>query len=345
MSASISLLDERRVADWLAERVSVPSDALSFRRVSTGHSNEMFEVNGPSLHLMLRRPPRVTGDPRASNMEREHRVLRALERTGVPHAEAVAYCDSTDVTGVPFLVMEWVEGFPGRPPLPPAFDDESAVAELSYALVDALVDLRRVDWQAAGLDGFGKPEGFLDRQVARWLGQLKLYQSRSIAHLDEVAGWLSSNMPEARPIALMHGDFAPGNVLFAPQRPGRVAAVVDWEQSTIGDPLLDLGWLLALWTQPDDDDFDGAHSARLSHLPGAPTRGALLRRYEQRWGAPVERLDYYQGLALFKLAVVLEGSYQRHLAGSSDDPYHATLATRVPELIARAHAITAGRWS
>jgi aminoglycoside phosphotransferase (APT) family kinase protein len=340
-----ALLDEGRVRAWLDGRLDTALDDLTIRRVSAGHSNEMFELRAGPRRWILRRPPRATADPRASNMAREHRILTALDGTGLPHPRPVAFCDDVDVTGVPFLVMEWVDGFPGHPPLPGPFRHEpSARREMALALVDSLVTVADTDWRAVGLVGFGRPEGFLERQVDRWLDQLARYRRRAIPLIDDVAAWLTANRPTAGRVGLIHGDYGPGNVLFAPDRPGRIAAVVDWEQSTIGDPRLDVGWLLALWSQCGDEPLGDAEPTRLSHLTGVPSRQELRERYEERSGRRLEHLAYFEVLALFKLACVLEGSYQRHCAGLSDDPHHVTFETRVPALIRRAHQITVGNW-
>jgi aminoglycoside phosphotransferase (APT) family kinase protein len=337
------LLDVDAVRQWLESRLPVPSGLLEFRRVSTGHSNEMFEVRAGDDRWILRRPPRVTADPRASNMSREYRVLSALDQTAVPHPSPIALCEDPDVTGVPFLVMEWIDGFPGRLDVPPPFDtDVEARRQLAFSLIDTLAALAAVDWRAIGLEGFGRPEGFLERQVARWLSQLERYRTRPIPHLDEVAQWLEHNIPRATEPGILHGDYGPGNVLFASDRPGRVRAVVDWEQATVGDPLLDLGWLTTMWEGADEDP--SRHSPRFSWLGGLPRRRELIERYREQSLRPLDSVRYYQVLARFKLACVLEGSYFRYATGVSDDPFHASFEARVPEIIGRARAVIHDDW-
>jgi aminoglycoside phosphotransferase (APT) family kinase protein len=339
---SAPLIHEERLRTWLSERLSLERGELLVERISSGNTNEMFSLRSGRNRWLLRRPPRVATSATAHQVAREFRILSALDGSAVPHPRALALCEDASVIGAPFLVMEFVDGFSGRLPLPEPFRSSAdARRELVIDLVDVLAALGSVDWSAAGLEGFGKPAGFLERQVDRWLGQLEVYGTRELPHLDEVADWLRSNRPQQRYTGILHGDYQWDNVLFSLQRPGRVAAVVDWDGSTIGDPLLDIGWLLAFWHEPGEDTAAQVPAKLLSLEPGAPTRAELAARYEKQSGRSLEDVDYYRVLSLFKLACVCEGSYTRFIRGESDDPGHANFEVRVPALIAKAATIAA----
>jgi aminoglycoside phosphotransferase (APT) family kinase protein len=337
-SSLAGLVDLPRLEAWLAANLGMVD--VDITRVSSGHSNEMFKLRTPHEVCMLRRPPAAIATASASQMAREFRVLRALEGTGVPHPRALALCEDATVVGAPFLVLAWIDGFAARLPLPTPFDgDPDARREMAFSMIDALAQVGGVDWRAAGLEGFGKPEGFLERQVSRWMQQLDQYRTRDIPRLDEVASWLGAHTPSAWSSGLMHGDFQERNVMFAPDRPGRVAAVVDWDSATIGAPLLDLGWLLGLWDEPGEESPGRDESAMFSTLPGMPRRRELVDRYEDATGRDARDLPYYVVLGLFKLACIIEGSYHRWRTGRSDDPYHGRFEVRVPALVARAAAV------
>jgi aminoglycoside phosphotransferase (APT) family kinase protein len=338
-----SLADMSRLGPWLADVLRLRPEDLAVRRASTGHTNEMLLVESGDDRWILRRPPRTRSAATAHDMSREYRVMSALDRTDVPHPRMIALCEDDTIIGAPFILMAFVPGITAQLPLPAPFDQPGeAQRELAFALIDSLARIAKVPWQDVGLDGFGRPAGFLERQVNRWLTQLEKYRTRDIPGLDEVARWLDAHRPDTGLTGLVHGDYQWNNVLFEAERPGRVAAVVDWEQSTVGDPLLDLGWLLGLWYEPGET-AEGRDASRLfCQLPGLPRRAELAARYGELTGFDLRNLEYYRVLALFKLACVIEGSYARYVKGQSDDPLHATFEVRVPALIARARSIAAG---
>jgi aminoglycoside phosphotransferase (APT) family kinase protein len=210
---------------------------------------------------------------------------------------------------------------------------------MGVALVDALAALARVDWRAGGLDGFGRPDGYLDRQVDRWLGQLERVRNRNVGAVDVVAVWLRGHTPTMGEAGILHGDYQLANVMIGHNLPVRVAAVVDWEQSTIGDPLVDLGWLLALWDEPGEEPVRGGDEVRVNQQDGFPTRGELAERYSAGTGRNLDHLGWYEVLALFKLGCVLEGAYARYAAGTSTNPAHARLEHMVPNLFRSAARI------
>jgi aminoglycoside phosphotransferase (APT) family kinase protein len=258
---------------------------------------------------VLRRPPAVINAPGASDMNREWRILVALEGTPVPHPSPLLLGGADGPLGAPFLIMTRVDGFTPVGVLPPPYHTPGGRRDLGFALVDALADLAAVPWRDRGLDGLGRPEGFLERQVSRWLRQLDGYRTRDIPGLDRLAGWLEASRPPARRPALMHGDYSPYNVMASPRDTGRLAAVIDWDTGTIGDPLLDIGHLLARWTEPGEEPAIGVWD--IAVRDGLPSRAELAARYAERTGADLSALPYYQALALFKLAIILEGSVRR----------------------------------
>ena len=201
-----------------------------------------------------------------------------------------------------------------------------------------------MDWQAVGLEGFGKPTGYLERQLRRFLGLWELNKTREIPAVESVAAWLGENMPESGPATIVHGDFRLGNTIFAPGRPARLAAVLDWEMATIGDPLADLGYLCMMWTEADDPRRRDARraSAPSRAREGFPTRSELIARYEERSGRSMSDIRWYMTLALWKSIVFMEGNYKRAVAGTTDDPYLKAFGEGVLELARQAEAVAHG---
>ncbi|MFN8025951.1 MAG: phosphotransferase family protein [Acidimicrobiia bacterium] len=282
--------------------------------ITGGSQNEIFSVRRGGEHFVLRRPPEVVPPGRNELMMREFRVLTALRGTDVPHAEAVAACDDHSVMGVSFYLMHYVDGWSpvGVDAWPAPFDtDRAARAELGAACIDGAARLANVDWVAGGLEGLGKPEGFLDRQVDRWLSHFEKVRIREVPGIDEAAAWLRTHIPAAQVPGIIHGDYQFANVMFAHDRPGRLAAIVDWEMATIGDPLLDLGWMLQAWP---DDPTNHMHAFAAD---GMPPRDDMLELYSRVSGRDVGAADYYVVLARFKLAIVLEGGFAMLHKGES----------------------------
>ena len=319
-------------------------DPLGVERVRGGHSNETFFVTRGSHEWVLRRPPRGPLLPTAHDVAREHRVLSALADTPVPVPRPILLCADIGVIGAPFYLMQRVRGVVIRASLPPAFEDDVASrAALGYELIDRLADLHMVDWQAAGLEGFGKPHGYLERQLRRWTGQLDASRNRPLPDLDAVTAWLGAHLPESVGASIVHGDYRLDNAMFAPTPPAQVLAILDWEMATIGDPLADLGYLLSFWQQADDPGMELGDAAwRITALPGFVSRAQLVARYAERTGRRMEHVAFYVALAIWKLAILLEGSYRRHLTGTTDDPFFATLDLGVPSLARRALAVCPG---
>lgn len=325
----------------LPETMGMP---LTVERIRGGHSNETFFVTRGGYEWVLRRPPRGPLLPTAHDVAREYRVLSALANTPVPVPRPVLLCDDDEVIGAPFYLMERVHGVVIRTKLPPEFaSNEATRAGLGYELIDRLADLHAVDWQAIGLGDFGKPQGYLERQLRRWTGQLEASRNRPLPALDAVTDWLATHLPESGPATIVHGDYRLDNAMFAPEPPARIVAIFDWEMATIGDPLADLGYLLSFWQEAGDPELELGDAAwRITSLAGFATRAQLVARYAERTGRQMEHVAFYVALAIWKLAILLEGSYRRHLAGTTDDPFFATLDRGVPALAQRALAVCHG---
>ncbi len=333
------LVDPEAVSRYLDDRL--PGDGLfEVERLRAGHSNETFFIRRSGHEWVLRRPPRGAFLPTAHDVLREHRVLAALADTPVRAPRPLLACEDDSVIGAPFYVMERVEGLVVRDRLPDFVDqDQDVERRVGEELIEALAELHAVDWTAVGLEGWGKPTGYLDRQLRRWTGQIQLTTrfTRPLPDLLRVGEWLEETLPPSPPSTIVHGDYKLDNVVLASEPPARILAILDWEMSTIGDPLADLGYLLSFWREPGDPpDPVLIEQAQLTRIPGFSTREELVDRYRERTGRHVGDLTWYGVLAAWKLAILLEGSYARHLAGATDDPFFAELEDGVPALGRRA---------
>jgi aminoglycoside phosphotransferase (APT) family kinase protein len=315
--------------------LDAPAD-LSASPIGEGHSNVTFEL---STRVIIRRPPRGPLPPSAHDVLREARLLKALEPTPVRVPRVLAVCDDTAVIGAPFYIMERVEGEVITSSLPPGLDTEPERRRVAQELVDALVEVHAVDWPAVGLEGFGKPTGYLERQLRRFTGLWEHNRTRELPEVEQLGRWLTEHMPSSPPATIVHGDYRLGNTMFATDAPARLISIFDWEMATIGDPLADLGYMVMHWTQPGDEvGLFNLHS--VTTLPGFPTRQELIARYEENSGRSMRQLDWYVTLALWKAVVFMEGNYKRALAGSTDDPFLQTFGEGVVELAQRALRVT-----
>jgi aminoglycoside phosphotransferase (APT) family kinase protein len=314
------LVDAEKLSWFMNERgLPGAGEALETRFITGGASNELFEIKRGEHRFALRRPPRVVPAGRNETMLREYRVLKALADTDVPHAKVVAVCDDPDLLGGCFYVMELVDGWSplGGGGWPTPFDtDLEARRGLAFELVLGIAKLAKVDWRSKALQGFGRPDGFHERQVDRWMSHLDKVRFRDLPGIDEAAAWLRVHRPRNYEPGIMHGDYQFANVMFRNGAPARLAAIVDWEMATVGDPLLDLGWVVQGWVDPDGDRSQGSYV----DMTGMPSRAELLEVYEAESGRSTEDIGYYVILAKFKLAVVLEAGYARAVQGEADNP-------------------------
>jgi aminoglycoside phosphotransferase (APT) family kinase protein len=314
------------------------SGELHVEPVGEGHSNVTYAITRGDTDFVVRRPPRGPLPPSAHDVLREARVLRALEgKARVPKVLAVS---DGGVIGCPFYVMERMQGHVITTAMPDELDSVENRRRVGEELVDALVEIHAIDWQAAGLEGFGKPTGYLERQLKRFLGLWDHNKTREIPAVESVANWLKANFPQSGPSTVVHGDFRLGNTMFAPASPARLNAIFDWEMSTIGDPLADLGYMCTIWIDRDDPSLGMFELNGITREEGFPRRAELIARYEERSGRSMTDIRWYQTLALWKSVVFMEGNYKRAVAGATDDPYLKGFGEGVVQLAKRAEEVT-----
>ena len=330
MTAADSV-DLAAVADWMSAQELGDGPLTDVTAVTGGTQNVMLRFSRSGRSYVLRRGPRHLRTRSNTVILRETRVLAALAGSDVPHPHLIATCDDPHVLGdAVFYLMEPIDGFnAGEGLLPLHAGDAQVRFGMGLSMADALAKLGAIDHVAVGLADFGKPEGFLERQVPRWLSELESYQQYDgypgpeIPGIDEVSGWLESRRPTNWQPGIMHGDYHMANVMFSRTGP-EVVAIVDWEMCTIGDPLLDLGWLLATWQQSDGSSV---FSHALGGESGLASTGDLLDRYAANTTRDLSDITWYTVLACFKLGIVIEGTLARACAGKAEkavgDQLHA----------------------
>jgi aminoglycoside phosphotransferase (APT) family kinase protein len=311
MSTGINV---ERLGAWMDE-AALPGkgEPIEHRYISGGSQNEIYEIQRGDLHCAIRIPPPTAPAPRDDGIVREWRIIEALNGTDVPHTDAVAVCTDPSVLGRTFYLMGFVDGWS---PMgltdgwPAPFDtDLDARRGLAFQLVEGIALLSKVDWQAKGLQDLGRPDGFHERQVDRWTAFLERIKGRDLPGFDESAAWLREHRPIDFVPGLMHGDYQFANVMYCDGAPARLAAIVDWEMGTVGDPKLDLGWVVQSW--PEDTNAVDAAKSSYVDMYGMPSRAEVLDHYSKVSGRQVDDMDYYVILAKWKLAVVLEQGFQR----------------------------------
>ncbi len=307
------MIDVERLATWMDE-AALPGkgEPLEAGYVSGGSQNEIYEIRRGDLHAALRIPPPAAPQSRDDGILREWRIIEALDGTDVPCTPAIGMCADTSVLGRPFYLMGFVDGWSpmNTDGWPSPFDtDVEARQGLAYQLIEGIALLGNVDWRARGLHDLGRPDGFHERQVDRWTAFLERIRGRDLPGFDVAAAWLREHRPIDFVPGLMHGDYQFANVMFEHGAPARLAAIVDWEMGTVGDPKLDLGWVLQGW--PEDTHAPGVSGFGYADLYGMPSRDQIARHYADASGRQVDDVDYYVILARWKLGVVLEQGYQR----------------------------------
>ncbi len=322
------------VGPYLARAMGEPAwTDCTVSPVAGGLSNLTFVVTSAAGEVILRRPPTGVVLPTAHDMAREHRVISALGPTAVPVPRTHLLCMDPAVLGAPFYVMERVEGLITAERLPDGFAESPAERrQLALGLVDVLADLHAVDPDEVGLGDFGRPEGFMQRQVRRWTRQWEASRDGDRPGVDALARELADSVPTSSGATVVHGDYRLDNCILDPQRPGRIRAVLDWEMSTLGDPLADLGLLLVYWSQDDDPEDRPLLVPSASAQPGFPDRHALAAHYAERSGRDIETLPWYVAFGFFKLAVVVAGIVARVRSGAMAGKGDAGIATLIDPL-------------
>ena len=307
------MIDVDRLATWMDE-VGLPGEGkpIEATYVSGGSQNEIYEIRRGELHGAVRIPPPAAPESRDEGILREWRIIEALDGTDVPCTPALGKCADKSVLGRTFYMMGFVDGWSpmNTDGWPAPFDtDLEARKGLAYQLVEGIALLGNVDWKARGLHDLGRPDGFHDRQVDRWTAFLERIKGRELPGFDVAAAWLRDHRPIDYIPGLMHGDYQFANVMFEHGGPARLAAIIDWEMGTVGDPKLDLAWVVQGW--PEDTNAPEAAGQGYADLSGMPSRDEIVQHYATASGRQVDDLDYYLVLAKWKLGVVLEQGYQR----------------------------------
>jgi aminoglycoside phosphotransferase (APT) family kinase protein len=312
-------VDLARLQPWFAQHVEgATGAALSASLISGGRSNLTYSITDGTHEWVLRRPPLGHVLPTAHDMAREYTVLTALAPTNVPVPRTYAFCDDDAVNGAPFYVMEKVDGRILRTPddLAPLTNDDAR--RCSEELVDVLVHIHTVDFHAVGLDEFGRPDGYLERQVRRWNKQWESSKAAGCPDspaIDELARRLTNALPASGPPTIVHGDYRLDNTMLAPDDAGRVVAVLDWEMATLGDPLADLGLFLLYWGRSEAQVV--ATGAAISTAAGFLSRDDVIERYAKQSGRSLDALDWYEVFASYKLAIIVAGIHARYLMGKT----------------------------
>jgi aminoglycoside phosphotransferase (APT) family kinase protein len=347
MTAPVAGADPAVVGPYLANALGDPAwNAPTVSLIAGGKSNLTYRVDSPAGSVVLRRPPLGHVLPTAHDMGREFRVMSGLQDTAVPVPKMLHFCTDAEVLGQPFYVMERVEGHIVTTQLPAGYADTTAErATLSNALVDVLAALHSVDYAAAGLGEFGRPDGYLPRQVARWSKQWDATRIEGLDQVDALAAQLTAQLPKTQRNTVVHGDYRLDNTMLHPTEVGRINAVLDWEMSTLGDPLADLGILLVYWAQDSDPDLrkSGAPVGAVTSLPGFLTRDEVASGYSARTGLDVTDLPWYVAFGFFKLAVVCAGIAMRVKFGAMVGDGFDGFEERVPPLIELGQATLSDR--
>ena len=314
MSETTSRIDGARLAEWM-DQAELPGsgEPLTAEFLSGGTQNVIYRIRRGEHTCVLRMPPTGAPPDRDKGILREWRIIEALDGSEVPHTAAVGVCTDPAVLGRPFYLMGFVDGWSpmdthARWP-EPFHSDLSTRPGLSYQLAEGIALLSKVDWQARGLGDLGRPDGFHERQVDRWTGFFERIKQRELPGLEVATDWLRAHKPLDFIPGLMHGDYQFANVMYRHGAPARLAAIVDWEMGTVGDPKLDLAWMVQSW--PADMDNPEPSEMGYVDMRGMPTRDQVVAHYAEVSGRQVDDLDYYLVLAKWKLAIVLEQGFQR----------------------------------
>ena len=333
------------VTRWLAATLgdAGPGDSYAAEVISGGLSNITYRLRWGGRRLVLRRPPLGQALPRAHDVQREYRVMRALAAAPVPVPATIAFCADRDVLGAPFYLMDEVPGAVLRAPADTAPLTAAQRRQLSAELVDVLAALHSVDAVSIGLEDFGRHGGYARRQLRTWGEQWQRSATRDLPDMERLLSRLTDSVPAAQETAIVHGDYRLDNTIVTLTPQPRIAAVLDWELATLGEPLADLATMLTYWHDPSDTErAEISVAAGLTALPGFLTTGELAQRYAVTTGRDLGALTFYRALATMKLAVILEGVHHRYLGGQAVGEGYDRVGSAVPLLAARGLRLLAG---
>lgn len=319
-------LDLTALAAYLTAHLAEASGSLVVEQFPGGYSNLTYLLRLGAQELVLRRPPFGAAIKSAHDMLREYTVLSRLQGVYDKAPRPLLYCEDETVLGAPFYVMERVKGIILRPQMAPAMTPPAPLMRrIAGALVDSLVELHQVDLEAAGLQNFGKPVGYTQRQIEGWARRYLAAKTDNIPEIEQTAAWLAGHMPPDNRAALIHNDYKYDNLVLNPADWGRIIAVLDWEMATVGDPLMDLGTSLGYWVQADDPPILQMLALSPTMLPGNLSRVEVVERYAQASGRSVDDIVFYYVYGLFKIAVIVQQIYHRYKLGYTHDPRFAGL--------------------
>lgn len=337
-------LQVQRLEEFLRQNIPGLQGPLEIRQFPSGYSNLTYFLRMGGREMILRRPPHGTKAKTAHDMSREYKVLTALHPVFPYCPQPLVYSENPAVMGCHFYVMERIEGIILRHCLPPelGFGAEE-LRRLTQRLVEVMAELHAVDFQAAGMGEFGKPQGYVRRQVEGWSGRFRAARTPDVPDGEAVMNWLIQQMPPESPTpTVVHNDLKLDNVVLNSRDPLQIIGVLDWEMSTLGDPLMDLACTLAYWVQPDDPKEMVQDATMVTYLPGSLTRREAVDYYGQLTGRIMDRMDFYYCFGLFRLAVIAQQIYFRYFHGQTADSRFARLGGKVGLLIAKAQAVMAG---
>jgi aminoglycoside phosphotransferase (APT) family kinase protein len=342
------LVDFDALESYLKEHLG-SADTFEIEHHKEGHSNETLFVTWDDRELVIRRPPPGETADTAHDVLREYNVLKALQDTDVRVPTTVLSCNDHNIIGSDFYVMEREEGIVIREKEPDQFTVPEHRQAVGKEMIDTLTEIHEVDYEAIGLQEFGYPNGFTQRQIDRWEEQYEwafqvTAEEREVPEVHEVTKWLQNNVPEVYPHTLIHGDYKLDNVMFDFETYPQITTVFDWEMSTLGDPFTDLGWMLSYWPTENDQTDKVGTSSDLDFLlrDGYPSRTELVKRYESITGYEFENDRFYRVLAVYKLGALGEMFFRRYLQGNSNDETYPQMKERVPALAHRALRICEG---
>ena len=332
-------MSEERLAEFLDERLGDRSP-ITVTPMVGGGSCEVFAIDRGDARWVLRQAPRHASSSTAHDVLREFRILDAIKDQPVRIARPIVACDDPEVFGSAFYVMERIDGMPVRNKVPDGWADAPERHGLALEeLIDALVEVHAVDWRGCGLGSIAHADNYLQRQHDRWLSQLASYGGRDLPAAQTVGDWFEARRPAEQAPALVHGDYKLDNVLFAPDAPPNLLAVVDWEMGAIGDPLVDLAWALIFHPGPEGTMRLGMAGEPRFAVDALPSKADLVERYAERSGRDVAAIGWYDVFSRWKLGIVLEGSYAKFVRGQSDKPVHEFFGKQVDLLLASATEI------
>ena len=327
--------DIPRVEAYLREHIqSLGQGPLQVRQFPSGASNLTYLIQLDDWEGVLRRPPFGLVPPKAHDMQRESSLLQRINPVFPLAPKPYLFCDDLTILGVPFYVMERRKGIVINQSFPKEVTPtEELCTDISYAVVDTLAQIHAIDWQAAGLSEFGYPEGFLARQVKSWIERYFRAQTDDIAQVAPLARWFVEHVPSSPAPTLIHNDFKLNNMLLGLDHPSQVVAVLDWEMTTIGDPLFDLAISLSYWVHPDDPQELQTVLPTVTMYPGFIRREEFMERYAQKSGRDLSSMHFYLTFAYFKLAVIIQQIYVRWKRGQTQDERFSVFGERVRSLI------------